>query len=99
MMTPDKAVRLFYMLLGDAVVTPSIRKPISWALYRTWKVFDMQEVVHRADHPEVREAIQRLDEAEQDYYISTEYLQAIRMAKEALIEKEASDAGNNNSNQ
>lgn len=98
MMTPDKAVRLFYTMLGDAMVRRYITKPISWALYRTWEIIDDAESA-RVVGMDTQEAIRLLDEAERDYYVGTEYLHAIRMAKEALIEKEASDAGNDNRNQ
>jgi hypothetical protein len=46
-----------------------------------------------------QEAIDCLDEAEHDFYIKLEYLTAIRMGKEALIEREERNAGNNNSYQ
>lgn len=96
-MTPKKAIRIFYMMLGQAVTNEMINKPIAWALYQTWLKVDKQEKDRGKNRP-LRDVIKKLEEAEYDYYIQVEYADAIKAAKEALIEQEASNAGNNYSN-
>ena len=42
-LTQYDAISLFLRIYDKAIRTPYVQKPISWALYQTWKEFDKRE--------------------------------------------------------
>ena len=49
-MKADTAIKEFYKNLGKAKVMSYINKPISWALYQTWKWADEREKPRGVDN-------------------------------------------------
>lgn len=42
-MTFEKAIEKLGEMYAKALNTPYVEKPISWALYKTWREIDMKE--------------------------------------------------------
>ena len=42
-MSFEKAIKILIAKLGEARRNNTIRKPIAWALYETWKIADEKE--------------------------------------------------------
>lgn len=42
-MSFEKAIKILIAKLGEARRNASIRKPLAWALYETWKIVDEKE--------------------------------------------------------
>ena len=51
-MTAETAIRKFNEFYDKALKSDYVEKPISWALYQTWKWFDKNEKSRRAESEE-----------------------------------------------
>lgn len=47
--TTNNITTIFELYYQRALNNPSIRKPISWALYQTWKEYDTKEKTRKME--------------------------------------------------